>query len=224
MRVLMIEDELDLANALGDALTKHNIVIDHVDNLADAREATRINTYDAILLDRQLTDGEGLQLIPKLRAAGIETPIIVLTAHNDHEGRIRGLDLGADDYMGKPFVVEELIARLRAVLRRQPHLASDVITVGHLSFEVGHMEPTVHGKPLLLPRRELLVLAALMKRVGRTVTREGLDNAVYNFDAEIQSNALDSHVSRLRKKLTDLNAGVAIHTIRGVGYLLKAAE
>jgi len=223
MRVLLVEDELDMASALNDALSKHNIVIDHVATLADARQAADLNSYDAILLDRQLTDGEGLRLIPELRAANIGTPIIVLTAHNDHEGRIRGLDLGADDYMGKPFVVEELIARLRAVLRR-PQLASDVITAGRLSFETSHMEPAIDGKPLLLPRRELLVLAALMKRLGRTVTREALANAVYSFDAEIRSNALDSHVSRLRKKLNELDAGVAIHTIRGIGYLMKAAE
>ena len=183
MRVLLVEDELDMASALNDALSKHNIVIDHVATLADARQAADLNSYDAILLDRQLTDGEGLRLIPELRAANIGTPIIVLTAHNDHEGRIRGLDLGADDYMGKPFVVEELIARLRAVLRR-PQLASDVITAGRLSFETSHMEPAIDGKPLLLPRRELLVLAALMKRLGRTVTRQALVNAVYSFDAE----------------------------------------
>jgi DNA-binding response OmpR family regulator len=220
----MVENEPDMASALTDALSKHNIVVDHVATLADAREAAHLHSYDAILLDRQLTDGEGLKLIPELRADDIDVAIIVLTAHNDHEGRIRGLDLGADDYMGKPFVVEELIARLRAVLRRQSQLSSDVITAGRLSFEVSHMEPSLHGKPLILPRRELLVLGALMKRVGRTVTREALANAVYSFDVEIQSNALDSHVSRLRKKLTDLDAGVAIHTIRGVGYLLKAAE
>jgi DNA-binding response OmpR family regulator len=223
MRILLVEDELDMASALRDALSKHNIVIDHVATLADAREAADLNSYDAILLDRQLTDGEGLRLIPELRAANIGTPVIVLTAHNDHEGRIRGLDLGADDYMGKPFVVEELIARLRAVLRRPP-LSSETISAGRLSFAVSHMEPAIDGKPLLLPRRELLVLAALMKRLGRTVTREALANAVYSFDAEIRSNALDSHVSRLRKKLNELDAGVAIHTIRGIGYLMKAAE
>ena len=224
MRLLLVEDELDMASALSDALSKHNIVIDHVVTLADAREAVHLHRYDAILLDRQLTDGEGLRLIPELRAANVDSPIIVLTAHNDHEGRIRGLNLGADDYMGKPFVVGELIARLRAVLRRQPHLTSDIITAGRLSFEVSHMETAVDGKAVILPRRELLVLAALMKRIGRTVTREALANAVYSFDAEIQSNALDSHVSRLRKKLTELDAGVAIHTIRGIGYLMKAAE
>lgn len=224
MRILMVEDELDMASALSDALSKYNIVIDHVASVADAREAANLHAYDAILLDRQLPDGEGLRLIPELRAGNIDSPIIVLTAHNDHEGRIRGLDLGADDYMGKPFVVEELVARLRAVLRRQPFLSPDIISAGRLTFEVSRMEPSIDGKPLILPRRELLVLGALMKRLGRTVARDALASAVYSFDVEIQSNALDSHVSRLRKKLADLDAGVAIHTIRGVGYLLKVAE
>nr|WP_298689692.1 response regulator transcription factor [uncultured Dongia sp.] len=224
MRILLVEDELDMASALGDALSKHNIVIDHVTSVTDAREAVHMHSYDAILLDRQLTDGEGLRLIPELRTSNIDAPIIVLTAHNDHEGRIRGLDMGADDYMGKPFVVEELIARLRAVLRRPTLLSSDIISAGRLAFDVSHMEPLLDGKPLILPRRELLVLGALMKRIGRTVTREALSNAVYGFGDEIQSNSLDAHVSRLRKKLADLNGGVTIHTIRGVGYLLKVAE
>lgn len=224
MRLLMIEDELDMASALTDALARHGIVIDHVTSLGDAREAVNLHPYDAILLDRQLPDGEGLKLIPELRTAGIDFPIIVLTAHNDHEGRIRGLDLGADDYIGKPFVVEELMARLRAVLRRPPRLSTDVIAVGRLSFDVAHMEPLLDDKPLALPRRELLVLAALIKRVGRTVTRDALANAVYNFDAEIQSNTLDAHVSRLRRKLAETNSGVTIHTIRGIGYLLKASQ
>jgi DNA-binding response OmpR family regulator len=224
MRLLLIEDELDMASALSDALAKHGVVIDHVTSLADAREAAMTHPYDALLLDRQLTDGEGLKLIPELRAGSIDAPIIVLTAHDDHEGRIRGLELGADDYMGKPFVVEELMARLRAVLRRSPRLSVDIINVGRLSFDVSHREPSIYGKPILLPRRELLVLEALVRRNGRTVTREALVAAVYSFDAEIQSNALDAHVSRLRKKLAELGSGVSVHTIRGIGYLLKAAE
>jgi two-component system OmpR family response regulator len=222
MRLLLIEDELDMASALSGALAKHGVVIDHVTSLADAREAAMTHPYDAILLDRQLADGEGLELIPELRAGSVDAPIIVLTAHDDHEGRVRGLDLGADDYIGKPFIVEELLARLRAVLRRSPRLSSDIITVGRLSFDVSHRQPSVDGNSIILPRRELLVLEALMKRHGRTVTREALVTAVYSFDSEIESNALEAHVSRLRKKLADLESGVSVHTIRGIGYLLKA--
>src|SRR5262245_36196001 len=130
MRILMVEDELDMASALSDAISKHGVVIDHVLSLADAREAISVNVYDAILLDRQLPDGEGLKWIPEIRGKGIDWPVIVLTAHNDHDGRIKGLDLGADDYMGKPFVVEELMARLRAVLRRPSRLKADIISLG----------------------------------------------------------------------------------------------
>jgi DNA-binding response OmpR family regulator len=174
-----------------------------------------------VLLDRQLPDGDGLALIPKLRARADGVPIIVLTARGELADRVAGLDSGADDYLAKPFAVEELLARLRAVLRRPAGLQPDVIRAGRLAFDFGHREASVDGAPLELPRRELLVLEALVRRMGRTVLRSALEEAVYSFDDEIQSNALDTHVSRLRRKLAEADAHVEIHGIRGVGYLLK---
>jgi DNA-binding response OmpR family regulator len=174
-----------------------------------------------VLLDRQLPDGDGLTLIPKLRARANGVPIIVLTARGDLADRIAGLDDGADDYLVKPFAIEELLARLRAVLRRPAGVQSHVIRAGRLAFDFSHREASAGGTPLDLPRRELLVLEALLRRLGRTVLRSTLEEAVYSFDDEIQSNALDTHVSRLRRKLADAQAGVEIHGIRGVGYLLK---
>lgn len=221
MRLLLIEDEPELANALSAALRKHGVVTDHTMHLDDAFELTRQNDYDAILLDRRLPDGDGLTFIPKVRRAGTDTPIIVLTARNEPLERVEGLDIGADDYLGKPFLVEELMARVRAVLRRPSSLAEPNIIVGRMVIDPLHLNVTIASKPLDLPRRELLVLVALAKRKDKTVLRSTLEAAVYNYEEEIQSNALDAHISRLRRRLQDARAGVAIHNIRGVGYLLK---
>src|SRR5262249_25555049 len=210
-----------MATALSSALKAYDMVVDHAPTLAEAEEAIAADVHDAVLLDRQLPDGDGLALIPKLRARAEGMPIIVLTARGDLADRIAGLDGGADDYLAKPFAVEELLARLRAVLRRPAGLQSDVVRAGRLAFDFGHREASVDGTPLDLPRRELLVLETLLRRMGRTVVRAALEEAVYNFSDEIQSNALDTHVSRLRRKLADAGAGVEIHGIRGVGYLLR---
>ncbi|MFB9948818.1 response regulator transcription factor [Rhizobium puerariae] len=221
MRLLLIEDERELAAALSVALGKHGIVTDHTTHLADAFELTLQNDYDAILLDRRLPDGEGLTFIPKLRQAGTDAPIIVLTARNEPLERVEGLNVGADDYLGKPFLVEELMARVRAVLRRPPSLAEPGIVAGRMTIDPLHLNVTIETISLDLPRRELLVLVTLAKRKGKTVLRSTLEAAVYNYEEEIQSNALDAHISRLRKRLQDAGTGVVIHNIRGVGYLLK---
>ncbi|QQO30872.1 response regulator transcription factor [Bradyrhizobium diazoefficiens] len=221
MRILLVEDEAEMATALSSALRRYDMVVDHAPTLADAEEAISADVHAAVLLDRQLPDGDGLTLIPKLRARADGVPIIVLTARGELADRIAGLDSGADDYLAKPFAVEELLARLRAVLRRPAGLSPDIIHAGRIAFDVGHREASIDGQPFELPRRELLVLEALIRRMGRTVLRSALEEAVYNFDDEIQSNALDTHVSRLRRKLAEVGAGVEIHGIRGVGYLLK---
>lgn len=221
MRVLLVEDEPEMASALAAALKGHDMVVDRVATIDMAREAILSNGYGAILLDRQLPDGDGLTLIPKLRADGVQTPIIVLTARGDLSDRIDGLDTGADDYLGKPFAIEELLARLRAVLRRRSDMPAETLQLGRLTYNADHREASVAGTVLTLPRRELLVLETLLRRSGRTVARSALEEAVYGFDDEIQSNALDTHVSRLRRKLAESDAGVEIHAICGLGYLIR---
>ena len=221
MRLLLIEDERELATALSAALSKHGIVTDHTMYLADAHELVLQNDYDAILLDRRLPDGEGLTFIPILRGAGNDTPIIVLTARNEPMERVAGLDFGADDYLGKPFLVEELMARVRALLRRPSGVIDQDVKIGRLSIDPLNLTVKIGSDTLEIPRRELLVLQALAKRKGKTVLRSTLEQAVYNYEEEIQSNALDAHISRLRKRLSDVDAGTTIHNIRGVGYLLK---
>lgn len=221
MRILLVEDEPEMVAALCSALARHDLLVDHAANLAQAGAMAIEEVYDAIVLDRQLPDGDGLSLIPKLRARGSAVPILVLTARGDLADRVAGLDHGADDYLGKPFALEELLARLRALLRRPAQVQSDIVRVGRIAFDFGHREVHVDGQALSLRRRELLVMEALVRRMGRMVLRPVLMEAVFGVDDEIQSNALDTHISRLRRKLTEADAGVAIHGIRGVGYMLR---
>ncbi|TPL48354.1 response regulator transcription factor [Mesorhizobium sp. B2-4-6] len=221
MRILMVEDEPEMVSALRAALRRHDMVVDHAGSLLEAEGFVAVDGYDAILLDRQLPDGDGLALVPKLRAARNTTPVLMLTARGDTADKVDGLDMGADDYLAKPFAFEELLARLRALLRRPAVIETQTIRAGHLLLDVGHREPSIRGEPLTLPRRELLVLEALMRRTGRMVQREALMEAVFGLDDEIQSNALDTHVSRLRRKLSEADSGVVINGVRGVGYLLR---
>jgi len=220
MRLLLVEDEPEMAAALETALRRQDILVDRADGLELAREMAMEDLYDAIVLDRGLPDGDGLSLIPFLRSRHSRTPIIVLTARGRLPERVAGLDLGADDYLAKPFAFEELLARLRAVMRRPSQLRSMIVRVGRLAFDLEHREATVEGMPLDLPRRELLVLEALMRRAGRMVTRETLMEAVFGFADEVQSNTLDSHISRLRRRFADADSDVSIKGIRGVGYIL----
>jgi DNA-binding response OmpR family regulator len=221
MRILIVEDDPHMASALKTAFGRHNLVADHVDNSADAILVLKDGVYDAILLDRQLPDGDGLSMIPKLRNSGTLIPIIVLTAKGQVPDRINGLETGADDYVAKPFDFDELLARLRAVMRRPGLVQSQIVSVGRLTFDLEFGDALVAGKRLEMPRRERLVLESLVRRVGRMVPRPAMMEAVFGYDDEIQSNSLDSHISRLRRKLADAQAGTVINVIRGVGYMLR---
>lgn len=224
MKILLVEDEIEFAETLRGALERERFVVDHADRLTMAREAALSGSYDLVLLDRTLPDGDGLTLVPALRAENPGLPIIVLSARGEVYDRVAGLDEGADDYLIKPFALEEMFARIRAVRRRPVELGVAEIRVGALVFDVANDEAMVDGVRLDLPRREVRVLATLVKRRGRTVLRETLEQAVYGFDDEVQSNTLDSHISRLRRKLSETGARIEIHAIRGVGYLLRASS
>ena len=221
MRILLVEDEDEMATAMRAALEREGYVVDHVATLDDLGEAARLASGDVVLLDRTLPDGDGLTMIAELRRFNPGVPVIVITARGDVDDRVVGLDTGADDYLAKPFAMEEMLARLRAVRRRPSAVPLQKVQLGELIYDMSNDEALVHGLRLDLPRRELRVLAALMRRRGRTVLRAALEEAVYGFDDEIQSNTLDSHISRLRKRLAEAGADVEIHAIRGVGYLLR---
>ena len=221
MRILLVEDEPDMAALLRSALEKHDFVTDHAPSIAIAREAIEMVGHDLVILDRQLGDGDGASLIGFLRKKRPNVPIVVLSARGSTDDRVEGLNLGADDYLPKPFVVGELVARLRAILRRPSQVTSKPLSLGNLAFDLNQGEVFVDGERLDLPRREYLVLESLMRRAGRTVRRNLLEEEVYGSDDEIQSNSLEAHISRLRRKLADAGASVIIHPVRGVGYLLK---
>lgn len=224
MKILLVEDETELAVTIRTVLERERFVVDWANRLTLAQEAARSFTPDMVLLDLTLPDGDGLELIPTIRSTCPGVPIIILSARGELSDRVAGLNEGADDYLAKPFAVEELLARIRAIRRRPGEIANEEVRVGRLLFDLSFEEATVDGERLDLPRRELCVLSTLIRRRGRTVLRESLEQAVYGFDDEIQSNTLDSHISRLRRKLTEAEAGVEIHAIRGVGYLLRECE
>ncbi len=221
MRILLVEDEPEMAQALRAALQRHGLLADIAPNLAQAQEALRHGVHDLLLLDRQLPDGDGASLIPQARKAQADLPVIMLTARGSLADRVGGLDLGADDYLVKPFAVEELLARIRAIQRRPSQLSLPSASVGNLRFDFAAHEAFVDDVALRLPRRQSLVLEALCLRHGRTVRREVLQESVYDFEDAIQSNALDAHVSKLRRALAEADARVDIHVIRGIGYLLR---
>ncbi|RYE08440.1 MAG: response regulator transcription factor [Hyphomicrobiales bacterium] len=223
MRLLLVEDEPDMAALLRGALTRSDFVTDCVPSIEQAIEAIETISHDLVILDRHLEDGDGATLIPHIRKRRPHAPIVVLSAKGSTTDRIEGLDLGADDYLAKPFVIDELLARLRAVMRRPSHVETAPVAMGNVALDQQHSEVVVSGVPLDLPRREYLVLESLIRRAGRTVRRAQLEEEVYGADDEIQSNSLEAHISRLRRKLADAGSTVEIHPVRGVGYLLKLA-
>jgi len=222
LRILLLEDEPEMARALLEALRRHEVLVDHVSTIADADALARDGNYDVLVFDRRLPDGEGLNLVAALRKSKLSVPILVLTALGSVDHRVDGLDAGADDYLAKPFAIEELLARLRALRRRGTSLSDKFMSFGNLIIDPRTNQVTVLDAVIDFPRREYLALEALMRRPNRIVTRSNLVEAVYTLDDEIESNALDAHISRIRKKLAQAEASVEIRAVRNIGYLIRA--
>ncbi|HEV2746377.1 MAG TPA: response regulator transcription factor [Allosphingosinicella sp.] len=221
-RILLVEDDPQLADQLIGGLEREGWPVDHVTCLADAFEAIIQRSFRPILLDRRLPDGDGIGLVPVLKSRLSPAPIIFLTARDDIADRIEGLDAGAVDYLVKPFAMGELLARLRAACRGPSSGARNpTVQVGRLSFDPSTREAFVEGKPLSLARRELALLELLVRRAGRVVQRTHLDSELYGFEMDVSGNALETQVSRLRRRLQEAGAGVELKTIRGVGYILQ---
>ena len=220
MQLLVIEDEVRIAEILRSALSRSGFAVDAVGLSSDARAALEVNPYDAVILDLGLPDGDGLALLKDMRAQGNAVPVLVLTARDAVEHRVAGLDTGADDYLIKPFAMSEVIARIKALLRRPEGVLGTLLKAGNIAFDTIGRDLRIGETVLVLPRRESAILEHLMRRAGRVVPKTVLEEKLYGIDDELGSNAIPVHVHHLRRKLMDRGATVEIHTVRGVGYLL----
>jgi DNA-binding response OmpR family regulator len=220
VRLLIVEDEPRIAEILHSALARAGFAVDAVGLRGDAQETLAANPYDAVILDLGLPDGDGLGLLKEMREHGNTVPVLVLTARDAVEQRVAGLDRGADDYLIKPFAIAEVIARIKALLRRPGGALGALLCSGNIAFDTIGRDLRVGDSVLVLPRREGAILEHLMRRAGRVVPKTVLEEKLYGIDDELGSNAIPVHVHHLRRKLIDKGATVEIHTVRGVGYLL----
>ncbi|MDE2111354.1 MAG: response regulator [Alphaproteobacteria bacterium] len=220
MRLLLVEDNARLSELVRRALTADGFAVDSAQTLQAAQEFLEIAAYDLIVLDLGLPDGDGLTLVKSLRAHTHAVPILVMTARDGLDDRISGLDLGADDYLVKPFATAELAARCRALLRRPGGVLGSVLTAGNLSLDCNGREARVAEKRLDLPPRELSLLELLLRRSGQVVPRANLQNGLYSMGQEVSPNALEAAASRLRRRLAAAGSDVTLHTAHGVGYAL----
>jgi len=220
MRLLIVEDEVRIVEILAASLKQAGFVTDAVSRCEDALEALSLTPYDAAVLDLGLPDGDGLGLLARLRSSRNAVPILILTARDAVEARVAGLNAGADDYLIKPFAITELVARVKALLRRPGGALGATLRAGNVVFDTIERDVGVAGATLLLTRREAAVLEHLMRRLGRVVPKAILEEKLYGIDDELASNAIPVHVHHLRRKLLAAGTTVEIHTVRGVGYLL----
>lgn len=220
MRLLLVEDNRRLGALIVEGLVREGFAVDWRASLEGAFEARTLAAYDVILLDLGLPDGDGLDLLRRAREEGDSTPILVLTARGELGDRVAGLDLGADDYLVKPFEVAEVAARCRALLRRPGACLSVVLSYGNVALDTSTRAVTVAGAPVQASPREVALLEQLLRRAGQVVRRASLDGHLYAMDAEVTPNALEVAVSRLRKRLAAAGADVVLRTVHGVGYAL----
>ncbi|MBL8211750.1 MAG: response regulator transcription factor [Bryobacterales bacterium] len=224
MRILVVEDEPDAGRYLAKGLRQHAYAVDTAEDGGSAAYKAGINTYDLVILDVMLPDADGFAVCRELRAAGHQMPILMLTARGDVTDRVEGLNSGADDYLTKPFEFSELIARMKALLRRQPQLVDPVIRLADLVVDTHHRRVTRGGKPIALTTREYALLEYLASRRGAVTGRAEISEHVWDETYDPASNLIDVYIQRLRQKL-DYGYGVRLlHTRRGEGYQLALED
>jgi two-component system response regulator TctD len=221
MRLLLVEDSNRLRDLLSETLRSADFSVDAFSTAKTFLCAATSGHYNLFIIDLGLPDGDGLDLIRDVRGAGINTPILVITARAAIDDRVVALEGGADDYCVKPFNHRELLARVRALLRRPSEMSETVVRVGMLAFNQTSGEFFVDEAPLQLRPSERRLLGLLMRRVGRVVPKSLLEESLSGFGRELSTNALETIISRLRKALDEAQAHVVIETIRGIGYALR---
>jgi two-component system response regulator QseB len=218
MRVLLVEDDEPLGSGIRAGLAHYGYVVDWLKDGQSALRFLKAEVFDIIVLDLNLPKIEGLKVLQEMRINGVTTPVLILTARDSVEDRVKGLDTGADDYLTKPFDLDELSARIRALQRRfSSNRADPIMQYRDLTLDPASLSVTVAGKPISLSRREFALLQKLLENIGQVVSRDVLNQCLYGWDDDVDSNTLEVHVHNLRKKL-----GVNfIRTIRGVGYMAE---
>jgi len=223
MRVLVVEDEKKLRSFISRGLEEHGMVVDNEDNGEGALDLASTIPFDLIVLDIMLPGRDGLSILRELRAAGRDVPVILLTARSGLQERVEGLNLGADDYLAKPFYIEELVARIHTILRRASGHGSNLLRVSDLTLNLATREVMRGDDPVELTTREFALLEYLMRSPGRVLTRTQICEHVWNYHFDPGTNLVDVYVRRLRRKVDPEGKPRLIQTVRGVGYRLEEA-
>ncbi len=221
MRILIVEDEKDLQNVLANRLKVENYSVDACGNGADALDFISMASYDLIVLDIMIPEVNGLEVLQHIRAEGNRTPVLLLTAKDTIEDRVKGLDLGADDYLIKPFAFDELLARVRVLMRRQSGNTSNVYEIGDLTVDCNTHKVTRQDKNIDLSSKEFAILEYMIRNKDIVLSRENIEQHVWNYDYEGGSNIIDVYIRYLRKKIDNDFEIKLIHTVRGSGYVLR---
>lgn len=222
MKLLVVEDERDLNEIITKELTINGYVVDSCFDGQEAYEYLSLNEYDGAILDIMLPKIDGFDVLERIRNKGIQTPVLFLTARDSKKDIIRGLDSGADDYIAKPFDLDELLARVRVMLRKKVETRENIYRCGELVINYNNYTVFRRDKPISLSAKEFQLLLYLVRNQGIVVTREQIENNLWHFESENSSNIIDVYVRYLRKKIDDGYEKKMIHTVRGVGYQLKA--
>ena len=219
MRILLVEDNQALAEGLAAILRGSGYAVDAVADGASAEAVAAAEAYDLVILDLNLPEMDGLDVLRAMRARQNKAAVMILTARGTPEERVKGLDLGADDYMIKPFDISEFEARIRVLLRRHAGLRSSIVSYGGVTFDLNSRTFSSHGTPLDIPAREVALLELLFLRAGKVVSKDAIMRSMTDFDDDLSANAIEQYVSRLRRRLA--SHGLTVKTARGIGYYLE---